>query len=60
LEKVYGKGLINLINEDGKLTHKNLRASRMRPAYNSLPILGLGTIDAEASSAWFYGVAKGM
>lgn len=32
----------------------------MRPSYNSQPIFGIGTIDAESASAWFYGLAKGM
>jgi hypothetical protein len=48
LEKVYGKGLVGLFNEEGKLTHKALRASRMRPSYNSLALYELGTIDAES------------
>lgn len=51
--------MTGLFTEDGKLTHKNLRKARTRPAYNSQPIYGLGTIDADASSAWFYGLAKG-
>ena len=42
------------------MTHKKLRSARMRPAYNSQPIFGLGTIDAESASAWFYGWAKGL
>ena len=60
MERVYGKGLVGLFNEEGELTHKALRASRMRPSYNSQPIFGIGTIDAEGASAWFYGLAKGM
>jgi len=32
----------------------------MRPSYNSQPLYGLGTIDAEGASAWFYGLAKGL
>ena len=48
LEKVYGKGLLGLFDENCKMTHKKLRSARMRPAYNSQPIFGLGTIDAES------------
>lgn len=60
LERVYGRGLTGLFTEDGKLTHKNLRKARYRPAYNSQPIYGLGTIDADSGSAWMYGLSKGF
>jgi len=60
LEKVYGKGLVGLFNEEGEMTHKAWRQSRVRPSYNSQPIFGIGTIDAEGAKAWFYGLAKGI
>jgi len=50
-----------MFNEEGKLTHKRLRAARIRPVgYNSQPIFGIGTIDAESATAWIYGLAKGL
>ena len=60
LEKVYGKGLVGLFDEDGKMTHKRLRASKVVPGYNSLNLKGLGTIDAESGKASAYGWAKGL
>lgn len=57
---MYGKGLVGLFNEDGKMTHQAWRQARVRPSYNSQPIFGLGTIDAEGAKAWFYGLAKGI
>lgn len=60
LEKVYGKNLIGLFDDEGKMSHARWRSARMRPAYNSQPIYKIGTIDAETSSAWFYGYAKGL
>lgn len=60
LERVYGKGLTGLFTDEGKMTHKAWRQSRNRPAYNSQPIYGLGTIDADAANSWFYGLSKGF
>jgi len=60
LEKVYGKGLVGLFDDDGNMTYRRWRAARTRPAINSTQINGLGTFDADAASAWFYGVANGM
>jgi len=46
------------------MSHKALRQSRNRPArplgFNSQAIYGLGTIDADAVSSWFYGFSKGL
>ncbi len=42
------------------MTYKRIRAARTRPAYNTLLINGLGAVNADAASSWFYGTAKGM
>lgn len=60
LEKVYGKNLVGMFDEEGKLTHKRLRASKVVPGFNSLNLNGLGTIDAESGKATVYGWAKGL
>jgi len=64
LEKVYGKGLVGLFDENGRMTHKRIRAAKLRPAhkigYNSMSLKGLGTFDADSAKASVYGWAKGL
>ena len=67
LEKVYGPGLVGLFDENGKMTHKRLRAASMVPPiqqssgqYFSQALLGLGTFDAASGKATVYGWAKGL
>lgn len=49
-----------MFNEEGKLTSKALKAARVRPAFQSQVIYGIGTVDAESVQSWFYGFAKGL
>jgi len=62
LEKVYGKGLLGMYNEDGKLTHKRLRSSTNIPSstFISLNLNGLGTIDAASAKAVLLGFINGI
>lgn len=64
LHKVYGPNLAGMFKEDGKVNYKNMLAARHRPVTQEAvlvePIYGLGTIDAEAAQAWWYGAAKGL
>lgn len=59
LEKIYGKGLVGLFNEDGKFMEDRLSLARTRPKATWVNIGG-NQIDAETSSAWFYGLSKGL
>jgi len=60
LEKVYGKGLVGLFDEEGNMTYRRMRAARTRPAFNTMLVNGLGAINADSASAWFYGTANGL
>ena len=59
LEKVYGKGLVGMFDEHGKMTHERLRWARKRPHAIWTEVGGI-QIDAETTSAWFYGLAQGL
>jgi len=59
LEKVYGKGLVGMFDENGKMTHDRLRWARKRPHAIWTEVGGM-QIDAETTSAWFYGLAQGL
>jgi hypothetical protein len=59
LEKVYGKGLVGMFDSHGKMTRERLSWARMRPRSIWMEYGGL-EIDAETSSAWWYGFIGGM
>jgi len=59
LEKVYGKGLTGMFDENGRMTRERLSWARMRPSAIWMELGGL-EIDAETSSAWWYGFIGGL
>jgi hypothetical protein len=59
LEKVYGKGLVGMFDDKGEMTHDRLRWARKRPHSIWTEIGGI-QVDAETTSAWFYGFSQGL
>jgi len=59
LERVYGKGLAGMFNEDGHLTYERLRWARNRPAQNWVQFGGI-QFNAESATSFIYGAASGL
>jgi len=59
LERIYGKGLVGLFDDDGNFDQKRLSWARTRPAANWVQV-GETQINAENVSSWFYGLSQGL
>jgi len=59
LERIYGKGLVGLFDENGKFVEERLDWARTRPKATWVQLDGV-QIDAEKTASWFYGLSSGL
>jgi len=55
LEKVYGRGLVGMLNSQGRPTRERLSWAKTRLGENNWISVGGIEIDADVGISWFYG-----